>query len=73
EFTGETIPDDATIETEEHNVGHCNSGFSIDYKPKKYDVKNQYGRIVKSFITDEELTCKTGIISWDLNKLALLS
>ncbi|MGG7077381.1 hypothetical protein [Clostridium sardiniense] len=73
EFTGEAIPSDAEIETDEHNVGHCNSGFSIDYKPKKYDVKNQYGRIVKSFITDEELTAKTGIISWDLNKLALLS
>lgn len=73
EFTEAEIPEDEVIETEEHNVGHCNSGFSIDYKPKKYDVKNQYGRIVKSFITDEELTCKTGIISWDLNKLALLS
>lgn len=73
EFTGEAIPSDEEIETDEHNVGHCNSGFSIDYKPKKYDVKNQYGRIVKSFITDEELTAKTGIISWDLNKLALLS
>ncbi|MBY0755024.1 hypothetical protein K5V21_06090 [Clostridium sardiniense] len=73
EFTGDAIPKDVEIETDVHNVGHCNSGFSIDYKPKRYDVKNQYGRIVKSFITDEELTAKTGIISWDLNKLALLS
>lgn len=73
EFTGDVIPDDATIETDEHNVGNCSSGFRIDYKPKKYDVKNQYGKIVKSFITDEDLTCKTGIITWDLNKLALLS
>lgn len=73
EFTGDTIPDDSTIETDEHNVGNCNSGFSIDYKPKLYDVKNQFGQTVERFITDEEITAKTGIIDWDLNKLALLS
>lgn len=73
EFTGDTIPEDKAIETEENNVGYCNSGFKIDYKPKKYDVKNQYGRVVKSFITDEQISAKTGIISWDLSKLALLS
>lgn len=73
EFTGTEIPEDSVIETEEHNVGNCSSGFSIDYKPTKYDVKNQYGKIVKSFITDEACTVKTGILDWDMAKLALLS
>ncbi|MEG2740556.1 hypothetical protein [Clostridium sp.] len=73
EFTGTELPDNTTIETDKNNVGYCNSGFKIDYKPKKYDVKNQYGRVVKSFITDEQISAKTGIITWDLNKLALLS
>lgn len=73
EFTGEKIPDHATLEADDNNVGYCNSGFKIDYKPKKYDVKNQYGRVVKSFITDEQISVKTGIITWDLDKLALLS
>ncbi|GAA0735439.1 hypothetical protein [Clostridium oceanicum] len=73
EFTGDTIPEHAEIENDEHNVGHCSGGFKIDYKPKKYDVKNQYGRVVKSFITNEQITAKTGIITWDLNKLSLLS
>ncbi|WP_251860393.1 hypothetical protein [Clostridium sp. Marseille-Q2269] len=73
EFNEDAIPDHKTIEVEINNVGHCNSGFKIDYKPKKYDVKNQYGRVVKSFITDEQITAKTGIISWDLSKLSLLS
>ncbi|WGX77590.1 hypothetical protein QJS64_20230 (plasmid) [Paraclostridium bifermentans] len=73
EFTGEKIPEHATLEVDENNVGYCNSGFKIDYKPKKYDVKNQYGRVVKSFITDEQISVKTGIITWDLDKLALLS
>ncbi len=73
EFTDDKIPEHDKIETEDHNVGHCSGGFSIDYKPEKYDVKNQYGNTVKSFITKEEITAKTGILTWSLEKLALLS
>lgn len=73
EFSGETLPDNEEIEAEAHNVGHCSGGFSIDYKPEKYEVKNQYGNTVKSFIVKEEITTKTGILSWDLKRLALLS
>lgn len=73
EFTGNRIPEHAEIETDAHNVGHCSGGFSIDYKPEKYDVTNQYGKTVKSFITREEVTAKTGILTWSLEKLALLS
>ena len=73
EFTGTTIPANDVIETEAHNVAQCSGGFSIDYKPTKYDVKNQYGKIVKSFITEEAITAKSGILSWRLSNLALLS
>jgi uncharacterized protein YjdB len=73
EFTGTEIPTHSVIETEAHNVGHCSGGFSIDYKPTKYDVKNQYGKVVKSFITEEAITAKTGILRWVLSNLALLS
>lgn len=73
EFSGESIPEHSEIEKEDHNVGHCSGGFSIDYKPEKYDVKNQYGKTVKSFITKEEITAKTGILSWSLEKISLLS
>lgn len=30
------VPTAELIETEEHNVGHCSGGFSVDYKPEKY-------------------------------------
>ena len=72
-LTDGDLPADAVIETDDHNVGHCSGGFSIDYKPEKYDVKNQYGKTVKSFITKEEITAKTGILRWKLSNLALLS
>lgn len=73
EFTGDAIPEHSQIETDQHNVGYCSGGFNFEYKPKKYEVKNQYGKIVKTAITQEEITCKTGILTWDLRKLALLS
>ncbi len=73
EFDGSVIPEDLDIETEAHNVGHCSGGFSIDYKPEVYDVKNQYSKIVKRFVISEACTAKTGILTWDLEKLALLS
>ncbi len=72
-FDGQEIPEDAEIETDQNNVGHCNSGFAIEYKPELYDVKNQYKKIVKRFVVGEELTIKTGIISWAMEKLAMLS
>ena len=60
EFTGSEIPEHSVIETEAHNVGHTSGGASIEYKPTKYDVENSYGRVVRSFITKEECTFKTG-------------
>lgn len=73
EFPGSEIPEDAEIETEAHNVGHCSSGFTVEYKPEKYDVKNQYNKVVKGFIIGEDITAKTGLLTWDLEKLKLLS
>lgn len=73
EFDGTEIPEDSVIETDEHNVGDCSGGFSIDYKPDVYDVKNQYNKIVKRYIIGEKCTAKTGIIRWSLEKLSMLS
>lgn len=73
QFDGKEIPENATIETAEHSVGHCSSGFTVDYKPTKYEISNQHGHVVKSCVTKEEISAKTGIMSWDLEKLTLLS
>lgn len=72
-FDGGEIPTNEEIEVEANNVGHCQGGFSIDYKPEKYDVKNQYNKIVRRFIIGEEITTKTGVLSWDLKRLEMLS
>lgn len=73
QFSGTEIPEDSVIETAEHSVGHCSSGFTVNYKPTKYEVSNHHGNVVKSFVTREEISAKTGIMSWDMEKLTLLS
>lgn len=72
-FSGNTMPEDSVIEAPENNVGDCSGGFKVDYKPKLYDVKNQYGKIVERYVTDEQISAKTGIITWDMKKLEMLS
>jgi len=72
-YIGGEIPSHEEIETTENNVGHCQGGFSIDYKPEVYDVKNQYNKIVRRFIIGQEITTKTGILTWDLKRLEMLS
>lgn len=73
EFEGTELPQDSAIESDDHNVGHCSGGFSINYKPTKYDVLNQYEKIVKSFITKEEITAKTGVLTWNMENISMLS
>lgn len=72
-FEGAEIPEHKVIESVENHVGHCQGGFSIDYKPDVYDVKNQHNKIVKRFTIGEEITTKTGILTWDLKRLEMLS
>ena len=51
----------------------CKSGAKIQYKPKLADIYNQYDQLVKRFITRENLTFKTGILTWNLENLSKLS
>lgn len=73
EFTGTEIPEHAEIEVEANNVGACSSGFDVEYKPTINYIKDQYGDVVKSYIESEEITCKTGIMTWKLDNLTNFS
>ena len=56
EFTGTEIPEHATIETEEHDVGHCSSGFTVNYKrdifARFHDKTPIFAEIASSVIAD---------------------
>lgn len=67
-----TMPDDATIETDANNVGRIKGGAELVYKPTEYEVTDDEGNIVKRFITKEEVTFKSGILTWLLKNLSKL-
>ncbi len=60
EFNG-TLPSLEDIFKEETIVGAIQGGASIEYKPSFYEAKDDSGKLVKTILTDEEATLKTGI------------
>lgn len=72
EFDG-TVPDAATIEAAENEIGKIQGGASVEYTPTFYDAKDDSGAVVKTIITDEEAVLKSGIMTWNGNTLAKLS
>ena len=76
EFTGDKfadIPTDAEIEVVANSMGRSSGGSSFEYKPTEYEVVDSCGEVVKRFIVKEEGTWKSGILTWDIENLALLS
>lgn len=72
EFTGE-IPADDVIETEEHRLGAIKGGATLNYKPSTYTEKDDTGKISKTVTTDEEVTYKLGLITFNANVLDKLA
>lgn len=71
EFTGE-VPADSAIEVDENRLGHISGGATLEYKPSYTKVKDDLGKVTKTILTDEEAKFKTGILTFDGNKLAIL-
>lgn len=68
----DTIPDDATLEVEANMVGRIKGGAELSYKPTEYEVTDDKNEVIKRFITKEEVTFKTGILTWFQATLAKL-
>lgn len=71
EFTG-TIPDNATLEAEDNLLGLIQGGASLEYKPTYYEAKDDLGLVSKVILTEEEVTFKSGIMTWCGKTLAKL-
>ena len=72
EYSG-TLPDDNTIETEENSVGHISGGASLEYKPELYEVISDKNVVLKRFVTNEEVTFKSGVLTFNVDMLEKLS
>lgn len=63
EFSG-TIPEDATIEVETNLLGLISGGASLEYKPKYVEVTDDLGLVTKVILTEEDVTLKSGVLTW---------
>ena len=68
----DSIPEDVALEIDDNNVAHIDSGATLKYAPTYKDVEDSKGQIVKSFITKEDVTFGTGILSWNGNVVAMM-
>lgn len=54
------------------NVGAISGGATLSYKAKFTDVKSANRGTLISFLTDEEVTFKSGVLTWNLENLSKL-
>ena len=54
-------------------LGRIQGGASLEYKPTFYEAKDDSGKAVKTIITEEEATLKSGVLTWNGKTLEKLS
>lgn len=67
-----TIPEDSVLEIETNRIGDIQGGASLSYKPEFYECEDDLGLVKKQFLTKEEVTLKSGIMTWNTATLKKL-
>lgn len=70
-FNG-TLPTTADICKPDNLMAYISGGASIEYKPSFYEAKDDRGKVSKTIITEEEVTVKTGIMTFNGSKFDYL-
>lgn len=71
EYDG-TMPAYTDFDAETDLLGRIQGGATIEYKGTWYDAKDDTGKAVKTIITEEEATLKSGIMTWNGETLTKL-
>lgn len=72
QFSG-LLPDISALCVEANRLAYISGGASVEYKPTYYTAEDDRGVKVKKIITKEEATVKTGVCTWNGNKLKYLT
>ena len=67
------MPEVAEIEQEENRIGSIKGGAELSYAPETYEVIDDMGKVLKRFVTTEEVTFKSGVLTWNLDVLEKLT
>lgn len=71
EYT-DVMPEYTDFDAATDLLGRIQGGATLEYKPTWYDAKDDSGKAIKTIITEEEATLKSGIITWNGKTLAQL-
>ena len=64
EYSGE-MPKYSDFNIETDLLGRIQGGATLEYSGSWYEAKDDTGKAVKTIITEEEATLKSGIITWN--------
>lgn len=67
------IPEHATLEVEANQMGFIKGGASVEYKPTEYEIFDDAYNVHNRYVISEEVTFKSGILTWDLAALKKLT
>ena len=65
EYDGNTMPTYTDFKTDTDLLGRIQGGCTLEYSGEWYEAKDDTGKAVKTIITDEEATLKSGVITWN--------
>ena len=71
EYT-DTMPAYTEFNAETDLLGRIQGGCTLEYKGTWYEAKDDTGAAVKTIITEEEATLKSGVLTWNGKTLAQL-
>ena len=61
----DTMPSYTDFDASTDLLGRIQGGATIEYSGEWYEAKDDTGKIVKTIITEEEATLKSGVITWN--------
>lgn len=67
------IPEHATLEVEANQMGFIKGGASVEYKPTEYEIFDDAYNVHNRYVISEEVTFKSGVLTWDLAALKKLT
>ena len=72
EYEEGNFPAHTDFDDEADLLGHIQGGAELAYSGEWYDAKDDSGKVIKTIITNEEATLKSGVVTWNGTTLAKL-
>lgn len=65
EYDGTSVPAYTEFDAETDLLGRIQGGATLEYEGEWYEAKDDTGKAIKTIITEETATLKSGIITWN--------